>query len=135
MLPKPLFVKVCTKVPIFYRILFMVLLQKEVYASISVLLVPRIKNHLSSFELGFLNNFSRQNLLRNLSLALFLLQRCKYGAKKCPKNHVRVDFSESENRKDNRKNFEGASVEPTIYLLLWFCQLTRHEIRTTKYKI
>ena len=49
------------------------------------LLVPRIKNHLSSFELGFLNTFSRQNLLRSLSLILFLLQRYKYGAKKCPK--------------------------------------------------
>ena len=78
------------------------------------LLVPRIKNHLSSFELGLLNIFSRQNLLRSLSLILFLLQRYKYGAKKCPKNHVRFDCSQSENRKNNRKTFEGASVEPTI---------------------
>ena len=45
----------------------------------------RIKNDLSSFELDFLNIFSRQNLLRSLSLVLFLLQRHKYGAKKCPK--------------------------------------------------
>ena len=52
----------------------------------TVLLVPRIKNHLSSFELGFLNIFSRQNLLRSLSLILFLFQCYKYGAKKCPKN-------------------------------------------------
>ena len=37
------------------------------------LLVPRIKNHLSSFELGFLNIFLRQNLLRSMSLVLFLL--------------------------------------------------------------
>ena len=58
----------------------------------SVLLIPRIKNHLSSFELGFLNIFLRQNLLRSLSLVFFLLQRYKYGAKKCPKNHVRFDF-------------------------------------------
>ena len=50
------------------------------------LLVPQIKNHLSSLELGFLNIFSRQNLLRSLSLVLFLLQRYKYDAKKCPKN-------------------------------------------------
>ena len=49
------------------------------------LLVPRIKNHLSSFELGFLNIISRQNLLRSLSHVLFLLQRYKYGAKECPK--------------------------------------------------
>ena len=41
------------------------------------LLVPRIKNHLSSFEPGFLNIFSRQNLLRSLSLVLILLQRYK----------------------------------------------------------
>ena len=49
------------------------------------LLVPRIKNHLSSFELGFLNIFSRQNLLRSLALVLFLLQCYKYGANKCQK--------------------------------------------------
>ena len=35
------------------------------------LLVPRINNHLSSFEIGFLNIFSRQYLLRSLSLVLF----------------------------------------------------------------
>ena len=63
------------------------------------LLVSRIKNHLSSFKLGFLNIFSPENLLRRLSLVLFLLQRYKYGAKKCPENHVRFDFSQSENRK------------------------------------
>ena len=45
------------------------------------LLVPRIKNHLSSFELGFLNIFSGQNLLCSLSFVLFLLQRYKYGLK------------------------------------------------------
>ena len=44
-------------------------------------LFPRIKNHLNSLELGFLNIFSRQNLLRSLLLVLFLLQRYKYGAK------------------------------------------------------
>ena len=50
-----------------------------------MLLIPRIKNHLSSLELGFLNNFSRQNLFRSLSLVLFLLQRYKYGAKNVQK--------------------------------------------------
>ena len=68
-----------------------------------VLLVTRIKNHLSNFELDFLNIFSRQNLLRSLSLVLFLLQRYRYGAKKCPKNCVRFDFSQSENRKTIQK--------------------------------
>ena len=33
----------------------------------------------------FSEHFSRQNLLRSLSLVLFLLQCYKYGAKKCPK--------------------------------------------------
>ena len=56
------------------------------------LLVPRIKNQLSSFERGFLNFFSRQNLLRSLLLVLFLLQRYNYGSKKCPENHVRFNF-------------------------------------------
>ena len=36
------------------------------------LLVPLIKNHLSNFKLGLLNIFSRQKLLRNLSLVLCL---------------------------------------------------------------
>ena len=58
----------------------------------TALLVSRIKNRLSSFELGFLNIFLHQNVLRSLSLILFLLQRYKYGAKRCPKNHVRFDF-------------------------------------------
>ena len=78
-----------------------------------VLSVSLVKNHLSSFKLGFLNIFSRQNLLRSLSLALFLLQRYKYGAKNVQNVHVRFDFRQSENRKNNRKTFEGASVEPT----------------------
>ena len=59
---------------------------------VRILLVPLIKNHLSSFKLGFLNIFSSQNVLRSLSLVLFLLQRYKYGAKKCPKNQVRFDI-------------------------------------------
>ena len=49
------------------------------------MLVARIKNHLSSFELGFLNISARQNLLHSLSLVLFLLQRYKYGAKNIQK--------------------------------------------------
>ena len=56
------------------------------------LLVPPIKNHLSSLELGFLNIFLRQNLLRSLSLVLFLLQCYKYGAEEYPENHIRFNF-------------------------------------------
>ena len=54
-------------------------------AMVTFLLVPWIKNHLSSFELGFLNIFSHQNLLCNLPLIVFLLQRYKYGAKNVQK--------------------------------------------------
>ena len=50
-----------------------------------LLLVPRIKSHLSGFELSFLNIFSRKNLLRSLSQVLFLLQRYKYGSKNVQK--------------------------------------------------
>ena len=39
-----------------------------------LLLVPWYENHLSSFKCGFLNIFSRQNLLRSLSSLLFLLR-------------------------------------------------------------
>ena len=46
------------------------------------LLVPRTEHHLSSFKCGFLNIFSRQNLLRSLSRLLFLQRWNKYGAKK-----------------------------------------------------
>ena len=85
---------------------------------VAELLVPRTKNHFSSFELSFLNIFSRQNLLCSLSLVLFLLQHYKYGAKKCPKNHVRFDFSQSENRKNNRKflcrSFSGTNKEDVL---------------------
>ena len=47
---------------------------------------------LSSFKCGFLNIFSRQNMLRNLSRLLDLLRWNKYGAKKCLKNHIPFDF-------------------------------------------
>ena len=49
--------------------------------SILSLLVPRTEHHLSSFKCGFLNIFSRQNLLRSLSRLLFLLRWNKYGVK------------------------------------------------------
>ena len=56
------------------------------------LLVPSTENHLSSFKCGFLNIFSRQNLLRSLSSLLFLLRWNKNGAKKYLKNHSPFDF-------------------------------------------
>ena len=62
------------------------------FAHLDNLLVPRTEHHLSSFKCGFLNIFSRQNLLRRLSRLLFLLRWNKYGARKCLKNHIPFDF-------------------------------------------
>ena len=65
--------------------------------SLESLLIPRIEHHLSSFKYGFLNIFSRQNLLRSLSRLLFLLLWNKYGAKKCLKNHIPFGFWDDSN--------------------------------------
>ena len=75
----------------------------------------------SSFELGFLNIFSRQNLLRNLSLVLFLLQRYKNGAIKCPKNHVRFNLGD-DSTLANQKT--GKTIEKTLKELPWNQQYT-----------
>ena len=56
------------------------------------LLVPSTENHLSSFKCGFLNIFSRQNVLRSLSSLLFSPRWNKIGAKKCLTNHIPFDF-------------------------------------------
>ena len=75
----------------------------------------------------FTEHVSRQNLLRSLSLVLFLLHRCKYGAKKCPKNHVRFDFWDDStlvNQKTGKtieKPFDGASAEPTMCFFYSTC--------------
>ena len=65
--------------------------QHCVYLTLT-LLVPRIEHHLSSFKCGFLNMFSRQNLLRSLPRLLFLLRWNKYGAKKCLKTTFHSTF-------------------------------------------
>ena len=70
-------------------------------------------------NLVFWTNFSRQNLLRSLSLVSFVLQHYKYGAKKMSKKPHSIpllrcfDFSQSENRKNNRKIFEWRSFRGT----------------------
>ena len=85
-----------------------------------LLLVPWFKNHLSSFELGFLNIFSRQKLVayfvtRIVSVKALQIWREKMSTKPRSIRLLRwFDFRQSENRKNNRKTFEGASVEPTI---------------------
>ena len=85
-----------------------------------ILLVPRINNHLSSFDLGFVNIFSRQNVLCSLSLILFLLQPYKYGAKKCPKNHIRFDFWDDSSLVNQKT---GKTTEKPLKELLWNQQI------------
>ena len=82
----------------------------------SWLLVPWTENHLSSFKCGFLNIFSRQNLLRSLSRLLFLVRWNKFGAKKMSEkpHYIRLlrwfNFSQSLNRENDRKAFDGVSI-------------------------
>ena len=83
------------------------------------LLVPLAEHHLSSFKCCFLTIFLRQNLLRCLSRLLFLLRWNKYDAKNVWKLHsIQLlrwfNFNQSGSRKNNRKAFGGASIEPTI---------------------
>ena len=57
----------------------------------------------------------------SLSLVLFLSQRYKYGAKKCPENHVRFNFwddSTSANQKTG-KTMKNPLMEPTIFRYHW----------------
>ena len=43
-------------------------------------------------HMWFSEQFSLQNLLCSLSRVLFLLWCNKYGAKRCPENHIPFDF-------------------------------------------
>ena len=76
-------------------------------------------------QMWFSEHFSRQNLLCSLSRLLFLLRWNKYGAKKCLKNHIPFDFwddwtlANQGAGKKNRKTFEGASTEPTVYIVIF----------------
>ena len=45
---------------------------RKAFSNFAILLVLRIKNHLSSFEPGFLNTFSRQNLCKDYRAEVFL---------------------------------------------------------------
>ena len=82
------------------------------------LLVPRINNHLNIFKLGFLNIFSSQNLLHSLSLVLFFFTVQQIWREKLSRkpHSIRLlkwfDISQSENKKNNRKTLQRASVEP-----------------------
>ena len=87
---------------------------------LSLLLVPWAEHHLSSFKCGFLNIFSRQNLLPSLSRLLFLLWRNKYGAKKCLKNHIPFDFWDDSTLANQRA---GKTIEKPLKDLPWNQQL------------
>ena len=80
------------------------------------LLVPWTENYLSSFKCGFLNIFSRQNLLRCLSRLLFLLRWNNYGAKKMSENHISFEF-----REDSTLANQGAgkTTEKSLKKLPW----------------
>ena len=85
------------------------------------LLVSRTEHHLSSFKYCFVNIFSRQNLLRSLSRLLFLLRwnpgveqiwREKMSEKPHSIRHLWwFNFSQSGSRRNNRRTFEGGSME------------------------
>ena len=85
------------------------------FSDVTVLLVPWTNNNLSSFKCGFLNIFSRQNLLRSLSCLLFLLWSNKYGAKKCLKNHIPFDFWDSTLANQGA----GKTIEKPLKELPW----------------
>ena len=83
-----------------------------------LLLVPRITNHLSSFEYGILNIFHA------ITYCVVCHSYCSVTAQQVWRERMSkksrsirlsrlLEFSQSENRKDNRKTFEGASMEPT----------------------
>ena len=86
------------------------------------LLVPRIKNHLSSFELGFLNIFRAKTCCVVYHSYCF----CYRTANMARKNVRKATFDSTSEmirlqpirkQENNRKTFEGASVEPTIEIL------------------
>ena len=83
----------------------------------------------------FSEHFSRQNLLRSFSLVLFLVQRYKYGAKKCPKNHVRFDFWDAStlaNQKTGKKQKKNLwrSLRGTNKFVMSFALVFRHSKET-----
>ena len=85
-----------------------------------ILLVPWTENHLSSFKCGFLNIFSRQNLLCSFSSLLFLLRWNKNGAKKCLKNHIPFDFWDDSTSANQRA---GKTIKKPLKELPWNQQI------------
>ena len=87
-----------------------------------MLLVRWTENHLSSFKCGFLNIFSRQNLLCSLSRQLFPLRWNKYGSKKCLKNHIPFYFSDDSTLANQEA---GETIEKPLNELPWNQQISR----------
>ena len=77
--------------------------------------ITRINNHLSIFELGFLNSFSSESLLHSLSLVEFFSWCNKYGAKKYPKNLIQFNFWDDSTLANHKsgKTVEKVSLEQT----------------------
>ena len=92
----------------------------------SILLVPCTENYLSSFKCGFLNIFSRQNLLRSLSSLLFLLRWNKNGAKKCLKNHIHFDFWDDSTLANQGA---GKTIEKPSKELPWNQQIRQYYVQ------
>ena len=80
------------------------------------------ENHLSSYQCGFLNIFSCQNLLRSLSSLLFLLRWNKNGAKKCLKSHIPFDFRDDS---ISANSGAGKTVEKPLNELPWNQQFSQ----------
>ena len=80
-----------------------------------ILLVPWTK-------CGFLNIFSRQNFAGLFVTPIVSATAEQIWREKMPEKPPSIrllrwfNFSQSGSRKNNRKTFEGASVEPTIYV-------------------
>ena len=77
------------------------------------MLFPRIKNHCSSFELGVLNIIFCTIECWLVCHSYYFCYGATNMARKMSKKYIRFDFSQSENRKYNRKNFEIASMAST----------------------
>ena len=94
-------------------------LRDTIFLAANVLLVPWTGNHLSSFKCGFLNIFRAKTCCAVCHAYCFCYGGTNMARRNVWKPHfIRLlrwfNLSQSESRKNNRKAFEGASVEPTM---------------------
>ena len=122
---KSWWLKPCFQSAILFKLLkhiHLSLWQTAIYLGMASLLVLPIKNHLSSFELDFLNIFCAKTCCVVLSPYCFCYSATNKAQKMSTKpRSIRLlrwfDFSQSENGKNNRKTFKRASVESTNHVL------------------